>query len=282
MCPSAPKPDHFISASSYTLGERFWSWFFVFFCNLQSSPLRDGNTTTTTISSTLSGLSPLLALASGSDSLRMFYEAWKHGNFTASKGADVFSSEGIAAYFSGTAPHSFSSSMRSSLASVWIRRSSVANSPAPLWYVSWAYFQKFKVTHTQKYAETPDPSEVEGRWRRWCADCRYTTPAERQVHCTLLPCKLTSCVVVVLIFKTQTGPLFPDGERSSVVSRLRCTGVDGTTTPLAGHAVSGTGDVSATGSQFKDTPLIVPTGEHLDLVKRLMKGTPTSAEGRVR
>ena len=30
--------------------------------------------------------------------------------------------------------------------------------------------------------------------------------------------------------------------------------------------------LSATGSKFSDTPMIVPTGEHLDAVKRLMVG----------
>ena len=36
--------DHFVSASSCTLGERFWTWFFEnFFCTLQSSSLRDGS-----------------------------------------------------------------------------------------------------------------------------------------------------------------------------------------------------------------------------------------------
>ena len=31
-------------------------------------------------------------------------------------------------------------------------------------------------------------------------------------------------------------------------------------------------DVSATGSLFQDTPMIVPTREHLDLVKKLLTG----------
>ena len=31
-------------------------------------------------------------------------------------------------------------------------------------------------------------------------------------------------------------------------------------------------DVSATGSQFKETPLVIPTREHLDWVKMLMVG----------
>ena len=98
----------------------------------------------------------------------MFYEAWKHGNFTTSKAAEVLSSEGIAAYFSGISPQSPSSSARSSLASVWVRRLLVDGSCGYLFfffgigYNSRASFQRYKVTHTQKYAETPDPSEVEG------------------------------------------------------------------------------------------------------------------------
>ena len=78
-------------------------------------------------------------------------------------------------------------------------------------------------------------------------------------------------------------PLSPDG--SALSSRLRGTGDDGTTTTLTGRETSAepdgnadtvrqgaSDDVSATGSQFQDTPLIVPTRENLDLVKRLMVG----------
>ena len=60
-------------------------------------------------------------LASGSD-----YEPWKQGNLTACEATEVLSSEGIAAHFSGPSPQSLSSTTRSSLASVWIRRSSLA------------------------------------------------------------------------------------------------------------------------------------------------------------
>ena len=51
-----------------------------------------------------------------------------------------------------------------------------------LFFLYGAYFQNYEVTDAQKYAETPDPSEVEGRWREdW-----YTTGAERQVSvCSL-------------------------------------------------------------------------------------------------
>ena len=53
------------------------------------------------------------------------------------------------------------------------------------------------VSHTQKYKSARDPSEVDGRWRGWCADWRFAAVAERQVCFKSVPCNLTPCVVVV-------------------------------------------------------------------------------------
>ena len=141
-CPCVPQhqnlrgtdaADHFVSASSHTLGERFWSWVFDNFVHsVQSSSLRDGDKNISTIDDTSSttGLAPLLApsLASNADSWRMFYESWKYGNFTPSKAAEILSSDGIAAYFSRNPPTSFSTSSRSTLASLWLLHSTVTPS----------------------------------------------------------------------------------------------------------------------------------------------------------
>ena len=40
-----------------------------------------------------------------------------------------------------------------------------------------------------------------------------------------------------------------------------------------------TDDVSATGSRFQDTPMTVPTREHLDVVKRMMRGDNNIGRG---
>ena len=94
-CPCVPQlinlrgvdvTDHCISASSSTLGERFWSWIFGFFLSDGlSSSLRDGGISISTFRSTSSSSSwsPILAvsLASGACSLRMFYDSWKTRHF---------------------------------------------------------------------------------------------------------------------------------------------------------------------------------------------------------
>ena len=146
--------DHFKSASSHTLGERIWSWIFrELVCKLQSFPLEDGNTTTTTIPSTPSSLSPLLtvSLASSPDSLRMFHEAWKHGNLDYAF-VSVFSLD-TAIILGSPCDYLFFLFFGTA-------------------YISRAHFQRYKVTHTQKFSETPDPAEVEGRWRGQCATRR--------------------------------------------------------------------------------------------------------------
>ena len=93
--------------------------------------------------------------------MRMFYEAWKHGNFTTAKAAEVLSSEGIAAYFGGIYLLSVCLRLRVRL---WpLSWSLLADGSCGylffflfgIGYNSRAYFQRYnKVTHTQKYAET--------------------------------------------------------------------------------------------------------------------------------
>ena len=128
--------DHFISASSSTLGERFLSWILgTFLTDGPSSSLRDGGTSNSTLRSTssFSSWSPLLAvaLASGSCSLRMFYDSWKHCTFTVSKTAEVLSSEGIASYFRSSAPSCLASTTWSPLSSVWLTHSSSSSISHP-------------------------------------------------------------------------------------------------------------------------------------------------------
>ena len=70
------------------------------------------------------------------------------------------------------------------------------------------------------------------------------------------------------------------------------TDVDGSTTPPAAPVQrwetrgkdeiaedNPSVDVSATGSQFQDTPLMVPTREHLDVVKRMMVADTYNGRG---
>ena len=84
--------DHFTSASSHTLGDRFWSCFFFFFEKIgtvQPSSLRDGDMDSTIAAFSSSPcLSPRSApsLAKGSGSLSLFYGSWKNNSFTGLQG----------------------------------------------------------------------------------------------------------------------------------------------------------------------------------------------------
>ena len=201
MCPFAPKPrnvdasNHFISASSHTFYERFWSWIFEIFPQA-------------TIVLPLEVETRLLRRFPRLPHVRtMFYEAWKHGNFTTSKEAEVLRLTS-AVHLLLVLAYAFVSVF------CLVTAILVCCSCGCLFSLfsgtgcnSRAYFQRYTITHTQKYTETPDPSEVEGRWKGWCADWRYATVAERQVRCTLVPRNLIPCVVVsFLILKARVLP----------------------------------------------------------------------------
>ena len=93
---SVDAASHIKSASSNTLDEKFWSWIFEIF---SASYNRLPSGMTTRLPRRFPRLLQVCHLYSQflSDSPRMFYDAWKHCNFTASIAAEVISSEGSAA-----------------------------------------------------------------------------------------------------------------------------------------------------------------------------------------
>ena len=202
-CPCVPQhnnlrgvdaTDHFISASSSTLGERFWDGL--------SSSLRDGGTSISTFRSTSSSSSwsPLLAvsLASGACPLRMFNESWKHGTFTPSKAAEVLSSEGIASYFRSSAPSCLSTTTRSPLSSAWLRHSSSTSASPPT--VSPPIVPDTPTAYVPGSSRSRTPRTTKAplallRSRRDGRDGVLTGALRRSRSVRLVPCDLTPCVV---------------------------------------------------------------------------------------
>ena len=156
--------DHFTSASSHTLGERFWSCFFVLekIGTVQPSSLGDGDVDSTIAAFSSSPcLSPRSApsLTKGSGSLSLFYGSWKNTVSRVSKAVDVSSPDGISAYFSSPKPSSLTSSTRSLLASIWLR-SSTMTTP----FSSFAYSPPVPSTltgHSSRTTRSRSPRSVQ-------------------------------------------------------------------------------------------------------------------------
>ena len=151
--------DHFVSASSYTLGERFWSWIVGFF-----SPAFNRHP---------SGMATrLLRRFRQLPQVRHRYPT-KPRNTATSRLPKQRRCSLLKVSVLTSAVHLLSPCLRPRVR-LWPpfgygnprwRLLRLTLLPLLWYYISRAYFQRYKVTHTQKFAETPDPlrsREMEG------------------------------------------------------------------------------------------------------------------------
>ena len=112
-----------------------------------------------------------------------------------------------------------------------------------------------------KYEEAPGLVETEGKWWFGFADWRTTTGGERQVRCPLAELFTTNLCSVSLIICRFGSHSNDCGKREQM---------DGAAAKY--QDVSEEKVVSALKGGFEDTPTVVGTRQHLDSIRKLMRG----------